>query len=128
VYSGISRLRNSVAKRLVACTAAADEPTRWHIIGTLALNDPQVVSMRLRRENMSLFVTKKHSRSRESDLVHTLRRSSAVKVLVFCRMRDEAERASKVLNKNGNLSVAYHSAINNREEAMRQFESGVVVV
>jgi ATP-dependent DNA helicase RecQ len=125
VYSDIASLKNTVAKQLVACTATADEPTRMQIIQTLALKDPLVISMLVRRENMSIFVTRKHPRSCEADLVHSLRRSTALKVLVFCRKRDEAEHVSKLLNKNGISAVAYHSAIDDREGTIRQFESGV---
>jgi superfamily II DNA helicase RecQ len=79
--------------------------------------------MLIRRENIRIFVTRKHPRSCDADLVHMLPLSSAMKVFVFCRMRDEAERVSKTLNRNCSPSVAYNSAIDNIKEAIRQFES-----
>jgi ATP-dependent DNA helicase RecQ len=125
VYSDIASLRGTLTNQFVACTATADDPTRQEIVNTLGLKNPDVLTMPLRRENMSLFVTRKHPRSCEADLVHALRRSTAVKVLVFCHMRDEAERVSKMLRNNEISALAYHSAIADREAAVTQFESGV---
>jgi superfamily II DNA helicase RecQ len=124
-YGEIARLREVLTNQIVACTATADEPTREQIFTTLQMRNPKIVSMDSRRENMSLFVTRKHPRSCEADLVHALRRSTAAKALVFCRMRDEADRVSKMLIANKISSIAYHSAIPDREGALEQFQSGV---
>jgi superfamily II DNA helicase RecQ len=96
----IAKLRGIFTHQIVACTATADEPTRKQII-TLQMKEPEVVSMVVRHQNMSRFVTMKHPRACEVDLVYVLRCSSAAKVEVFCCMRNEADRVYKLLIGNG---------------------------
>lgn len=125
VYSTLASLRGTFASQFVACTATADERTRQQIVDTLGMAAPEIVSMPVSRHNMSLFVARKHPRSSEADLVQLLRRSSATHVLVFCRKRDETARMCKVLSENSIAALAYHSGMQDRETALRRFQTGM---
>jgi superfamily II DNA/RNA helicase len=89
------------------------------------MEQPNVVCMPLLRQNMSLFVTRKHSTACERDLVLALRGSSALRVLLFCRTCEETERVSKLLGQNNISSLPYHSRVQHREEALQRFQQGV---
>jgi superfamily II DNA helicase RecQ len=127
MYKTVTSLRGVITSQFVACTATADEHTRQEIMSCLGMDSPVVVCMPLLRDNMSLFVTRKHPRGCERDLVLALRTSSASRVLVFCRTCDETERLSKLLGQNGLRALPYHSCIQRREEALQQFQQGVCV-
>jgi superfamily II DNA helicase RecQ len=128
MYTRVASLRGVLTDQFVACTATADEHTREEIASCLGLNSPTVVCMPLLRHNMSIFVTRKHPAASERDLVLALRRSSACRVLLFCRTCAETERVSKLLRQNDLPAVPYHSRVQNREQALQRFREGVETV
>lgn len=115
--------------QIVACTATADRNTLREIKACLGMKESTVlVSMPIYRHNLSLYVTNKHPREGEVDLVRAIRSSCAPRVLVFCRKREETQRVVKLLTQNDISATFYHSAVADREAVLQTFASGATVV
>jgi ATP-dependent DNA helicase RecQ len=113
--------------QVVACTATANRTILNEVQRCLGMHEAVVVSMPIRRPNLSLFVTRKHPRASESDLIRSIHLSTAKRVLVFCRKRDETERVKQLLTQNGISASAYHGALEDRMESLWQFSSGATL-
>jgi superfamily II DNA helicase RecQ len=127
MYCELASLRGPLVTQIVACTATADEYTVQQIQQCLGMQDNTVIiSMPIRRENLSFYIVRKHTRTCECDLIQTIRRSSAQRVLLFCRKRDETERVAKLMTRNDVKASVYHSALVDRSKSLQAFVSGTV--
>jgi ATP-dependent DNA helicase RecQ len=90
------------------------------------MNDCTVITMPIRRPNLSLHVTRKHPRQSEEDLVTTIRMSTAQLVLDFCRKREETERIAELLRRNDVTAMTYHSEVDDRAQALEYILSGKI--
>jgi ATP-dependent DNA helicase RecQ len=124
MYCKLADLRGNLVEQIVACTATADSRTLKEIQCSLNMHDSTVISMPIRRANMSIFVTRKHPRGAEADLIRTIRRSTAPRVLVFCRKRQETERLASSITENNISASAYHSMVPERSQTLQMFLTG----
>lgn len=126
MYCELANLRGALVEQIVACTATADRRTLAEVQSCLGLQRCVVVSMPIARCNASIFITRKHYKSAEANLVRTLRRSTAQQVLLLCRKKDETERMAAALQSNEIAAAAYHSDAPDRDLVMQSFDSGMV--
>jgi hypothetical protein len=125
-YCELASLRGVLVEQIVACTATADRSTLAEIQRCLGLQTCVVVCMPIAKPNASIFLTRKHVKAAEGNLVRTLQRSNAQQVLLFCRKRSETERMASVLQMNAITASAYHSAVPDRSSVMQDFVSGTI--
>jgi superfamily II DNA helicase RecQ len=71
-YCELAALRGCVVTKIVACTATADHATLTEIQTCLAMQSATVISMTMHRPNLSLFVSRKRSRTAGADVVGAL--------------------------------------------------------
>jgi ATP-dependent DNA helicase RecQ len=124
-YCGLANLRDDLVKQVVCCTASADSATVDEIKTCLRMENPEIISMPVRRPDLFLFVVRKHPRQAQTDLVRLVRSRNSERVLVFCRKRDETEEVAQLFQRNGLTAVPYHSGIPDRAATIASFESGM---
>jgi superfamily II DNA helicase RecQ len=79
------------------------------------------------RNNLHICISSKgNSRDAEKSLARLVQRSSAQKVLVFCRSRKECEKTARLLVLNKESAEAYHSKIEDRQEVEARVHAGVL--